>query len=133
MVLVFTGGGANTDDIAPFVFKAIRSDAAIAENLGGHQKLAQALARVAEPVSETASAKTPRIARTVSGTTYSLSPNPLDLLTLQFEFNDQRSAVATLQFDSATWTAAVGLDGKRVLSEWSSGPFYRNRRTLDFR
>lgn len=113
MVVVFTGGGANTDEIAPFLFKAIRSDAAIAENPAGQQKLAQALARVAEPVSEMANAKTPRLARTVSGTTYSLSPNPLDLRTLQFEFNDQSSAEVTLQFDSAIWTAPVGLDGKR--------------------
>jgi CubicO group peptidase (beta-lactamase class C family) len=113
MVVLFTGGGANTDEIAPFLFKAIRSDAAIAENPAGQQKLAQALARVAEPVSEMANAKTPRLARTVSGTTYSLSPNPLDLRTLQFEFNDQSSAEVTLQFDSATWTAPVGLDGKR--------------------
>jgi CubicO group peptidase (beta-lactamase class C family) len=113
MVVVFTGGGANTDEIAPFLFKAIRSDAAIAENPAGQRKLAQALARVAEPVSEIANAKTPRLARTVSGTTYSLSPNPLDLRTLQFEFNDQSSAEVTLQFDSASWTAPVGLDGKR--------------------
>jgi CubicO group peptidase (beta-lactamase class C family) len=113
VVVVFTGGGANTDEIAPFLFKAIRSDAAIAENPAGQQKLAQALARVAEPVSETPNAKTPRLGRTVSGTTYSLSPNPLDLRTLQFEFKDQSSAEVTLQFDSATWPAPVGLDGKR--------------------
>jgi len=112
MVVVFTGGGANTDEIAPFLFKAIRSSAAIAENPAGQQKLAQALAHVAEPVSEMASRKTPRLARTVSGTRYSLSPNPLDLRTLQFEFNDQNATV-TLQFDSATWTVPVGLDGKR--------------------
>jgi CubicO group peptidase (beta-lactamase class C family) len=113
MVVVFTGGGANTDEIAPFLFKAIRSDAAISENPAGQQKLAQALARVAEPTSETANGKTPRLARTVSGTTYALSPNPLDLRTLRFEFEGQSSAKVTLQFDSATWAVPVGLDGKR--------------------
>src|SRR5262249_21722739 len=113
MVVVFTGGGANTDEIAPFLFKAIRSDAAIVESPAGQQKLAQALARVVEPVRETANAKTPRLARTVSGTRYSLSSNPLDLRTLQFEFNDKSSAEVTLQFDRTTWTVPVGLDGKR--------------------
>ena len=113
MVVVFTGGGANTDEIAPFLFKAIRSDAALAENPSSQQKLAQALGRVAEPISETANAKTPRLARIVSGRRYSLSANPLGLRTLQFEFKDPSSAAVTLQFDSATWTAPVGLDGKR--------------------
>jgi hypothetical protein len=113
MVVVFTGGGANTDEIAPFLFKAVRSDTAIAENTVGQKKLAQALAHVAEPVSETANAKTPRLARTVSGTTYSLSSNPLDLRTIQFEVADQSSAEVTLHFDNETWAVPVGLDGKR--------------------
>jgi hypothetical protein len=92
---------------------AIRSNGAIAENPVGQQKLAQALAHVAEPVREAANAKTPRLARTVSGTTYSLSPNPLNLRTLQFQFVDQSSAEVTLHFDSETWAVTMGLDGKR--------------------
>ena len=39
IVLVFTGGGANTDEIAPFLFRSIRSNAAIPENTVGQQKL----------------------------------------------------------------------------------------------
>ena len=113
IVVVFTGGGANTDEIAPFLFKAIRSDGAIAENPTTQQKLAQAITRVAEPVSEMANAKTPRLARIVSGRQYSLSTNPLDLRALQFEFKDKDSAKAVLRFDRETWTVAVGLDGKR--------------------
>jgi hypothetical protein len=71
------------------------------------------LAHVAKPVSEIPNAKTPRLSRTVSGVTYALSPNPLDLRTLEFEFNEQNSAEVTLHFDGATWSAPVGLDGKR--------------------
>jgi hypothetical protein len=113
MVAVFTGGGADTDEIAPFLFRAIRSDAAIAENPAGQQKLAQALARVAEPVRETPNAKTPRLARIVSGRPYSLSTNPLDLRALQFEFKNKDTATCVLRFDRETWTVSVGLDGKR--------------------
>jgi hypothetical protein len=113
MVVVFTSGGANTDEIGPFLFKAIRSNGAIAENPLGQQKLSQALAHVAEPVIETPSAKAPRLARSISGITYGLSPNPLDLRSLRFEFNGKSRAEVTLQFDGGNWTAPVGLDGER--------------------
>jgi Beta-lactamase len=113
MVVVFTGGGANTDEIAPFLFRAIRSDKSIPENPPGMQRLTKAMSRISEPAREMASIRTPAHARTISGKIYSLSPNPLDLRTLQFEFKDANKAHVTLRFDAATWTAPVGLDGKR--------------------
>jgi CubicO group peptidase (beta-lactamase class C family) len=113
MVVVFTGGGANTDEIAPFLFKAIRSESAIAENAVSQQKLARTLAGVAEPVLETPSTRTPRLARVVSGRQYSLGANPLDLRSVQFEFKNKNTAMAVLRFDNETWTVPVGLDGKR--------------------
>jgi CubicO group peptidase (beta-lactamase class C family) len=113
IVVVFTGGGANTDEIAPFLFRAIRSDGPIAENPANQQKLTQAIARVTEPILETPNARTPRLAQIVSGRPYSLFANPLDLRTLRFEFKDQHSATAVLRFDRETWTVPVGLDGKR--------------------
>lgn len=116
MVVVFTGGGANTDEIAPFLFRAIRSDKSIPENPAGKRRLTKALSRASEPVREIANIRTPALARNVSGRIYSLSPNPLDLRTLQFEFKDTNKAEVTLQFDAATWTAPVGLDGKRRFS-----------------
>ena len=113
MVVVFTGGGANTDEIATFLFRAIRSDKPIAENSAGQQTLMRALFRASKPIREIANVRTPKLARSVSGKAYSLSPNPLDLRSLRFEFRDQNKAQVTLQSDSATWTAPVGLDGKR--------------------
>jgi hypothetical protein len=113
MVVVFTGGGANTDEIAPFLFRAIRSDTAIQKNSAGQQRLTQALLRASKPIREIANVRTPTLARRLSGTTYSLSPNPLDLRSLRFQFKDENKAEVTLQFDTARWTALVGLDGKR--------------------
>ncbi|HEY6127294.1 MAG TPA: serine hydrolase [Candidatus Acidoferrum sp.] len=113
IVVVFTGGGANTDEIAPFLFKAIRSDSAMPESPASQQKLARALGRIAEPVSETPNAKTPRLAQVDSGKEYSLSTNPLDLRALTFAFSDKNIATAILRFDNETWTVPVGLDGKR--------------------
>jgi CubicO group peptidase (beta-lactamase class C family) len=114
MVVAFTGGGANTDEIAPFLFRAIRSDRAIPENSAGQQRLARALFRASKPFREIANVRTPKLARRVSGTTYSLSPNPLDLRSLRFEFKDEYKAEVTLQFDTRhglhlwDWTANAG-------------------------
>jgi hypothetical protein len=49
MVVVFTGGGADTDQIAPFLFRAIRSDTAIPDNPVGRQRLKQALLALFQP------------------------------------------------------------------------------------
>jgi hypothetical protein len=113
MVVVFTGGGANTDEIAPFLFRAIRSDKAIPENSAGQGRLMRAVFRASKPIREIANVRTPKLARSVSGKTYSLSPNPLDLRSLRFEFKDQNTAEVTLESDSVTCIAPVGLDGKR--------------------
>lgn len=121
MVVVFTGGGANTDEVAPFLFRAIRSGRPIPENPAGQQKLAQALSLVSEPIREIPNARTPALARRISGTTYSLSSNPLDLRSLRFEFKGNKEAQVTLQFDGPVWAATVGLDGKRRFS--TSGPY----------
>ncbi|HVH70671.1 MAG TPA: serine hydrolase [Candidatus Dormibacteraeota bacterium] len=113
MVVVFTGGGANTDEIAPFLFRAIRSDKSIPENPESMQRLTKALSRASEPVREMANIRTPALARNVSGRTYSVSPNPLDLRTLELEFKDTNKAEVILQFDAETWALPVGLDGNR--------------------
>jgi CubicO group peptidase (beta-lactamase class C family) len=113
IVVVFTGGGANTDEIAPFLFRAIRSGGPIAENPANQQKLTQAIARVTEPILETPNSQTPRLAQIISGRLYSLSANPLDLRALQFEFKGKNTATAVLRFDRETWAVSVGLDGNR--------------------
>ena len=113
MVVVFTGGGANTDEIAPFIFRAIRSDKATPENSAGQQRLTQALISASKPIREIANVRKPVLARRISGATYSLSANPLDLRSLRFDFEGEKEAKVTLKSDNATWSAPVGLDGMR--------------------
>ena len=113
MVVVWTGGGANTDQIAPFLFRSIRSDAAIAEDPGGMRKLQQALLRCSKPIVEPRNVRTPRLAQRISGVTYSLSSNPLDLHSIRLDFKNKNEATATLQFADGRWIAPMGLDGKR--------------------
>lgn len=113
IVVVFTGGGADTDQIAPFLFRAIRSDTAIPENPAGIQRLKQAILRCSEPIAIPSNVRIPAIARKISGTVFSLSSNPLDLRSLRLDFKNTSTASVALQFGDGVWTAPVGLDGKR--------------------
>jgi len=113
MVVVFTGGGADTDQIAPFLFRAIRSDTALPENSASQQRLRRALDRASRPMREIANVRVPPMASRVSGAIYSLSTNPLDLHSLRLDFRNQKQAKVTLRFDRATWDLPVGLDGER--------------------
>ncbi|MFN0100837.1 MAG: serine hydrolase domain-containing protein [Bryobacteraceae bacterium] len=113
MVVVFTGGGADTDQIAPFLFRAIRSDRAIPENPAGQEKLKQALLRSTNVVAEARNVRTPKLAKNASGVAYALSANPLDLRSMQFEFRGKKEAAVVLQFEKAKWTVPIGLDGNR--------------------
>jgi len=49
-----------------------------------------------------------------------MSPNPLDLRSMKFDFKNQEEAAVTVQFDDARWSAPVGLDGKRRFA--AAGP-----------
>jgi CubicO group peptidase (beta-lactamase class C family) len=113
MVVVFTGGGADTDQIAPFLFRAIRSDTSIPENPASQQRLKEALLRSSNPTPEARNMRIPKLAGRISGVTYSVSSNPLDLRSMWFDFKNRNEAAVTLQFDDAKWIAPVGLDGKR--------------------
>jgi len=110
---VFTGGGADTDKIAPFLFRAIRSDGAIPENPTGIQKLKRALVRCSEPISETRNVRMPKLAGHVSGVNFSLLSNPLDLRSIRLDFKNRSEATVAFQFADGNWIAPVGLDGKR--------------------
>jgi CubicO group peptidase (beta-lactamase class C family) len=113
IVLVFTGGGSDTDQIAPFLFRAIRSDTAIPENPKSQQRLEHALLRASSPILEAPNTRVPKLAGRISGMSYSLSPNPLDLRALRLDFRKRNEATATLRFPTATWVVPIGLDGKR--------------------
>lgn len=113
MVVVWTGGGADTDQIAPFLFRSIRSDTAIAENPAGTRRLKQALLRSSKPIAEPRNVRTPNLEQRISGVTYSLSSNPLDLRSMRLDFKNASAATVALQFPDGRWIAPVGLDGKR--------------------
>jgi CubicO group peptidase (beta-lactamase class C family) len=113
MIVVFTGGGFDTDQLAPFIFRAIRSNTAIPESAASHKRLEEALLRSSTAISEVPNTRTPRLAARMSGVPITLSPNPLNVRSMQFDFKNRNEAAVVLQFDDAKWIVPVGLDGKR--------------------
>lgn len=122
IVVVFTGGGADTDRVAPFLFRAIRSETALPENPVSRQRLRQALFRSASPIAEAPNVRRPALAKEISSRSFSLSPNPLGLRSIRLDFKTGSEATATLQFDDAKWIAPIGLDGKRRFA--AAGPHH---------
>jgi CubicO group peptidase (beta-lactamase class C family) len=120
LVVVFNGGGVNTDELAPFLFRAIRSDAPLPENTSGSVRLRNALFAARQPPDSHPSAPLPAIAQSVSGKRYVMDPNPLGLQAISLLFKEGTDARATLQMNEHEWSVPVGLDGRYGFS--STGP-----------
>jgi CubicO group peptidase (beta-lactamase class C family) len=119
-VLVFNGGGINTDEIAPFVLDAMRTTEPLDANLQAAARLRKAIAVSREPPAPSAPAPFPARARTISGRTYSLAPNVLRWRTLSLTF-EGKDARVTLGLGDRIWTGAIGLDGRYRFTTGTSG------------
>ena len=119
LVIVFNGGGVDTDAIAPFLFRALRSDQPLAVRPGAQEKLAAALVAARQPPPLEPPAAIPPLARTISGTRYVADDNPIGLRTLSLQFSGDR-AHATLEFLGREWNVPLGLRGRPIISSPTS-------------
>jgi CubicO group peptidase (beta-lactamase class C family) len=136
LVLVYTGGGFQTDELAPFILKSLKSDKPDQPLPGNpdstarlREKLAVALqGPAAQPVPVL-----PAMAARISGKSYSLTANGLDLATLTLRFN--KSAEAGVRFTrlGRELRCPVGLDGVERFSTdtLEALPFATKGRWLD--
>ena len=115
LVIVFNGGGVDTDAIAPFLLRALQSDQALAVRPGAREKLAAALVAARQPPALEKAAVIPPIARTISGTRYLPDDNPIGLRTLSLHFSGDR-AHAMLEFLGREWNVPVGLGARPIIS-----------------
>jgi CubicO group peptidase (beta-lactamase class C family) len=120
LVIVFNGGGVDTDTIAPFLFRAMRSDQALAVRPGAQEKLTAALIAARRPPPLEPPASIPPLARTISGQRYVADDNPIGLRTLSLQFSGD-SARVTLEFLGRQWNVPLGLRGRPIISTASSG------------
>lgn len=117
MVVVFTGGGFEPGDLAPFILKAMKSDQALPQNPAARAQLQTKLAEARKAPTPRTPAKLPGIAERISGKTYSLSRNELDLETLRLDFPNGREGTVRLERLGQKLESAVGLDGMERFSK----------------
>ena len=116
---MFNGGGVDTDAIAPFLFRALRSDQALAVRPGAQARLAAALVAARQPPPLEPPAAIPPLARTISGARYMADDNPIGLRTLSLQFSGDR-AHAALEFLGEKWNVPLGLRGRPIISTATS-------------
>jgi CubicO group peptidase (beta-lactamase class C family) len=112
LVVVFTGGGVNTDELAPFLFRAIQSDTKLRANTTGAARLREALARAGQPPPSRVADPLPELAARISGRTYAFEPNRLNLQRLSLAFRGRSEGRAILRIDNRDWDVLVGLDDR---------------------
>jgi CubicO group peptidase (beta-lactamase class C family) len=78
LVIVFTGGGFEPGDIAPFILKALKSDQPLPPNPQASTELQERLLRARKSPAPRTVPKSPAIAAQISGKTFELSTNSND-------------------------------------------------------
>ena len=118
LVLVYTGGGFEPGDLAPFILRSLnsvstdqRGDQPLPANPAVNARLRDKLAAATGPPAPQPIPKLPALAARISGKTYTLTANELDLATLTLQFD--KSSEATVRFTrlGQELRCPVGLDG----------------------
>jgi hypothetical protein len=112
-IVVTTGGGFTWNDIASLIGSAVVDmNNPIPANPAGRERLNDAVAAVGEPPAPLPVEPLSDIARLVSGRTFVLQNNPLNLETLLLKFDGSAEAGLHLTFvDQPDRDFLVGLDG----------------------
>ena len=112
LIVVFTGGEFEPGDIGAFIGRSIKSDAPLPSSASGTAALAAALRDATQPPAGQALRPLPALARTISGKTYVLDANPLEVRSIALTFPGAAEAAVRLEFsDRRDATRPVGLDG----------------------
>ncbi|MEO6036090.1 MAG: serine hydrolase [Verrucomicrobiota bacterium] len=111
MVLVFTGGGFEPGVLAKFILKALKSDVSLPANPAAAERLKQKIDAASRPPAPEKLPKLPTMARRISGKSYALSSNGLDLSALRLQFTRSSNAAVKLTRLGQELNCPVGLDG----------------------
>jgi CubicO group peptidase (beta-lactamase class C family) len=110
-VVVFTGGGFEPGDLAPFILGALRSEHPLPANQEGFARLKERIEAATKPPSTRPLPKMPPLAERISGRTFQLGANSLNLKTLRLRFGSASEAAAELLWKEHLMTVPLGLDG----------------------
>jgi hypothetical protein len=112
LIVVFNGGGVNTDEIAPFLFKAIRSAKAVPEDQAARQRLLLAITRSRQMPVPRIHEPLPLGASEISGRRFALEVNPLELRSIALAFKNRANGPATTLLGGQERKVPIGLDGR---------------------
>ena len=110
LVVIFTGGGFEPGNLATFILRALKSDKPLAANLAATGRLKEKLAAATRPPTPRKIAKSPALATLISGKSYTLSSNSLDLSALSLQLAESQATVRLTRL-GALLTSSIGLDG----------------------
>jgi CubicO group peptidase (beta-lactamase class C family) len=115
LVVVFTGGGFEPGELAPFLLKALKSDGPLPPNRDASRELQKRLAAARQAPATKRPAKLPALARAVSGKMFEFSPNRLQLEALRLEFKKPSEKRDRLNAELQTARAELLWQGKRII------------------
>ena len=112
-IVVITAGGADFNQVVPFLLKVILSSRKeLPANPSGQAELASALAEVAQGSNAHPSSSLPEKASQISGQTFICDPNPVGVASTRLDFNGLAEAGFSLRMNGQDIVWPVGLDGK---------------------
>ena len=112
LIVVFTGGQFEPGDIGKFIGQSLKSDKPLPEDPAGAARLRKATSEASRSPASQPVALEPPISKTVSGQTYQLESNPVDLKSVSMTFSGSNEAVVRLEFtDGRIEQRPIGLDG----------------------
>jgi CubicO group peptidase (beta-lactamase class C family) len=120
-VLVFLGGGLDTDKLAPYVLRALRSDVPLPANRAATNRLREAIRKANQPPRPSKVSAHPPGAARVSGRVYDFPANAIDLRSATLSF--PKRGAASFDLRRADWVlqGPVGLDGVYRFSNTGPG------------
>jgi len=124
LIIVTTGGGFDSDEIAPLLVQAIGDmSKPLPANPDGVAVLEAAVTAVAQAPQPSPVPPLPQTARVVSGKTFVFGPNPVGMKAVRFEFNDSDTATGYLTLADSTQPQRlpIGLDGVYRMSKGEYG------------
>jgi len=122
LIVVITGGGFESDEVAPFLVAALQSDQPLPENPAAYERLQENINAAAEPPEPEPVKSLPEMAKKIDGKTYVLDSNPLDLQSLSLTFDEEKGeALFRLGLpENQTLEFLLGLDN---VSRFSPGEY----------
>ena len=111
VVVVMNGAGFNPARLAPLLMTALKSDRPLPENKPAYERLQEKIALAPKAPQPAPLRELPPQAHTISGRTYLLEPNLLDIKRIGLTFEEPNQAELVFQLVKKEYKLPVGLDG----------------------